>query len=257
MEKITHKLEVKDIRITIFILVMLFGTITFWGAAGLTDWHSTQTVFFRWPLHFFWDWFGELGRFEYGIYDCETPANYPAFCFIIYRFFYSFLAQGVYSTDEIRSIQQGIIPFFILNVACVIGYLKVFSKELYLLSAYSRQLLIFTFFMSCPFLFLFERGNILLIALLCTFTYVLLYDSNNKIYRYISYICLAVAAAIKIYPAIFGVFSVINRKSGKEVCVLIMLGVTMFFAPFALFGGGHSWIYGICIWFKRDCWNIQ
>lgn len=237
MIKIVHKLRVKDIRITIFIIIMLIGTGMFWVAAGLTDWQSTQTVFFRWTHHFFMDWFGELRRFGDGIYDCEAPANYPALCFIIYRFFYSFLVQDVYNGYALRSIQQAMIPFFILNTACMIGYLKVFSNELHSLPVHNKYLLIFVILMSGPFLFLFERGNLFMIALLCTFIYLMLYDSENKIYRLISYLCLAVAAAIKIYPAIFGIFSVIKRKMDREVFLLIALGVTMFFGPFAFFGG--------------------
>lgn len=226
-----------DIRVAVFCLIMIIGIIVFWGMAAFTDWESTQTVFFCWPLHFFWDWFGELARFETGIYDCQAPANYPAFCFIIYRFFYSFFAQGTNSANDMRSIQQGVIPFFMLNIALIIGYLKVFSKELHSLPAYHKHLLIFVIFMSGPFLFLLERGNLCIIALLLCFVYLMLYDSEIKIYRIISYLCLAAAAAIKIYPAIFGIFSLKKRKLDREVFLLIMLGLTMFLGPFAFFGG--------------------
>ncbi|MDE7328088.1 MAG: DUF2029 domain-containing protein, partial [Lachnospiraceae bacterium] len=71
----------------------------------------------------------------------------------------------------------------------------------------------------------------------CTFIYLMLYDSENKIYRFISYFCLAVAAAIKIYPAIFGIFSVKKRKLDREVSFLVVLGLVMFLGPFAFLGG--------------------
>ena len=228
-----------DKRLMIFGIVMLVGTAIFWITASLTDWESTKTIIFRWEHWYFMDWFGELHRIQTGIYSGEDIANYPAFCFLIYYVFFSFLSvkEGqIYDDFSVRDTQRTMYPFFLFMLViifCLYQVLKLMVKDKNSIIKAGTVILLF---LTSPYVFLFERGNLVLIALLGTCIYILLYDSDKLAYRIIAYIGLSVAAAIKIYPAIFGILTVIKKRY-KEAVLLLILGSMFFILPFSFFGG--------------------
>lgn len=98
-----------------------------------------------------------------------------------------------------------------------------------------------------PMTFLLERGNILLLSLLFLLFFMALYDSEDKRLRYASYFCLSLAAAIKIYPAVFGLM-VIKKKRYREAGILLGTGIVSFFLPFLPLGGYSAvsqWLHGV------------
>ena len=64
--------------------------------------------------------------------------------------------------------------------------------------------------------------------------YLYNYDSEILYKRHFAYICLSLAAGIKIYPAILGLL-IIRRRDFKEVLSCLMYGILIFFLPFCLF----------------------
>ena len=99
-----------------------------------------------------------------------------------------------------------------------------------------QKILIIGIMFSSPFLYQYERANIIFIALMLLITYLLLKDSDNKVAREISLICLALAACIKIYPAVFGLL-LLKEKRWKESIRVVIYGILLFFVPFAFMGG--------------------
>lgn len=231
---------IKDKRILLFICTIIVGNIIFWIAAALTDWQSTKTTFFRWDHWSFMDWFSEFMRFNTGnIYVGNDIANYPAFCFLILRVFYTFVPkpnerlEDVYS---IRTMQQTMVPLAVFMVFMIFALYHIIRYEMHNNTKWEREGIAFSILVSAPFLFVFERGNQIIIALLCTMLYVMLYDSDKRMLRIISYVCLSIAAAIKIYPAIFGILT-IEKKRYKESILLIFMGGITFLFPFIFFNG--------------------
>lgn len=232
----------KDKRIWFFIIALSIGIIVFWTAAAITDWESTKSSIFRWENWFFMDWFGELHRIQTGVYTGDDIANYPAFCFLIFRIFYAFIPkpQGVvYDDFSIRTSQAAVVPFAIFMVIFIFIFYYIFRYQMREKTFIERELVAITLLLSAPFVYVFERGNLIIISLAFTFLYIMLYDSEKKPYRILSYICLAVAAAIKLYPAVFGILTLL-RKRYKETILLIVLGLLFFIVPFFFFGGLES-----------------
>lgn len=65
-----------------------------------------------------------------------------------------------------------------------------------------------------------ERGNIIVYALIFTLLFVLLYESGTEKHRFLAYICLAVAANLKLYPAVFGLLIIEKRDwNGAIKCI--------------------------------------
>lgn len=61
-------------------------------------------------------------------------------------------------------------------------------------------------------------------------------ESNSKIKQEFAMILIAIAAAIKIYPAVFGLLYIAEKKY-KEALRLIIYGILFFAVPFAFTGG--------------------
>ncbi|MFR1477072.1 MAG: glycosyltransferase 87 family protein [Hydrogeniiclostridium mannosilyticum] len=85
---------------------------------------------------------------------------------------------------------------------------------------------------SGPMFFLLERGNILIAVFAFSLVFLALYDSEKFSHRLIAYICLAVAAAIKLYPAVLG-FLVLYKRY-KETVLLLYWGVQYLLHLFCL-----------------------
>lgn len=84
--------------------------------------------------------------------------------------------------------------------------------------------------------FSLERGNIILLALLFTLFFLKFHEDPNPVYRELSYIALAIAAGLKLYPALFGVLLIGEKKIWPGIRTVIY-GMAAFFLPFFAFGG--------------------
>ncbi len=97
----------------------------------------------------------------------------------------------------------------------------------------------FVLLLSSVILFSFERGNIIVFcaALIC---YFLAYkDSKNKWLKYISLICLCIVSIVKIYPAIFGLY-LLKDKRYKDIAICVLVSLIFAFLPFLFFKGGFG-----------------
>lgn len=228
-----------DKRILFFVIVLGIFTLIFWVAAAKTEWKSTPTSFFRWQHDTFDDWFTELYRTKAGPFTGDSIGNYPALCFLILKFFREFIPEHdgqVYDVFSLRATQSAAITFFIFMIVLIFALYFIFRYQMREKNIYEREGMAIALLSSAPYIFEFERGNLIIIALVCTFLYLTFYDSEKKGLRLISYICLSVAAAIKLYPAIFGILTPLKKRY-RETVILVFMGAVTFFLPFFAFGG--------------------
>lgn len=110
-------------------------------------------------------------------------------------------------------------------------------------------------------LYSLERGNIILISCIFSMIFVLWYQSSNRILREIALISLAIAAGLKLYPALFGLL-LIRNKQYKDAGRAIIYGVLSVILPCFAFNGGLT---NFPEWLKialsggggRDCLGIM
>ena len=88
-------------------------------------------------------------------------------------------------------------------------------------------------------LFTLERCNIILLAEIFILFYLFNYNNENNIYKELALMSLAIAASIKITPAILGVLLLYKRQF-KEAFRSMIYGLCAFFLPFLFFKGGFS-----------------
>ncbi len=92
---------------------------------------------------------------------------------------------------------------------------------------------------SAPMLFSYERANTIILTLFCIMFYLFYYDSENKWMKELALICLAVATAFKMTPALLGILLLYN-KQWKEALRAVIYGIIIGIGPFFFFEGGLS-----------------
>lgn len=174
---------------------------------------------------------------QYGTAPYERGVIYPPLANLMYYFFSRFIPQEIFEqgTIMIRDSQIGrtllAVYITITTLFLVFIILKV-KKGIY----EEKFFFVLTILLSMPFLFQLERGNLVLITLIFVMIFIWGYDSDNKFVKHVSFLSLAIATAIKIYPVILGLILIRNKK-WKDVITCVIYGVIIFFVPFTFLGG--------------------
>lgn len=170
-----------------------------------------------------------------GIEGNEESAYLPL-TYVIYHFL------GKVFTDEMLEHAFYMNPIVVqaaltMVVSSVLVVLQLFDMKKG--DKLQRFLVSLAFLMSGVFLFTLERGNTIIFTLALIIFYINNYDSESKVAREISYICLAIAAALKITPALLGVL-LLSKGRWKDALRTILYGVIFCFGPFLLMQGNLS-----------------
>ena len=238
------KKEIKPLHIFILaggLFILVYGIACFFN-------QSLYTVIFQGDLEdAFMDYFNSvshsIGRKPYAI-----KAIYPPLCYVFYWIMGIFMGDGAMEIlsqhDEsqkfLREMSQPIMVFLIYFSVSLVLFLYL-GRKLLKRAGKDAALFLALICLSCPFLFQFERANIIFISLLGTMAFFAWIDSDNQYLREAALIALALSAALKIYPAIFGLL-LIKEKRYKEAVRLVIYGILCFFLPFLFIRGGFSTI---------------
>lgn len=165
---------------------------------------------------------------------------YPPLTYVIYTIFGKFLPMDMamekkHGIFDVRDTTQGLTVYFIYTLIILVIMLALIWK---FLKGDSRKKLQFSIMilMSMPVIYSFDRGNIVWFCMAFLMVYIFTYDSKNKILREIGLISLAIATSIKIYPVVFGLLLLFDKR-WAEAKRCIIYGVLIFFVPFLCFGG--------------------
>jgi hypothetical protein len=213
---------------------MLLGIIGMFIASFLSRGEAFRSMLFTDKTDMFMDFFASI---QYGSKPYMYNVIYPPFINMLYALLGHFtivrdnndLATRL-SGLMTRSSQTGFFVFcFYTSVVYgglvwIINKIKEGNKK-------EKRVFIFVSLLSLPFLYAFERGNSILPTLLFILVYLKYYSSGNKKLQYLSFFALAMAAGIKIVPAIFGVL-LIREKRYRDACICAMIGAFVFFVPF-------------------------
>ncbi len=170
----------------------------------------------------------------------KLDAIYPAFAYCLIYFF-NFFIPGSYKNnfgdlqnicDQSETFVIAHLFYTMITLAFAYFIIKSFGKTEYK----GKYALILIFLTSSPYIFLIERGNTVIITILFLFVYIFGYNSENKVIRELALICLACAAAMKLYPALFGLL-LLSDKKYKEAVRAVIYGVVLFVVPFFFMGG--------------------
>lgn len=219
-----------------YCILLLCGVIIFYGACIFSECNYLNSILFHDINDTFMDFFNCIAAYGGNPYAGEVGTNYPPLAVLVFKVFRRMLPQEFlgYSGRELKRYSFPMIAFVLYNVPII--WLVWISVQRKIQDVKLRNLLFLILPFSFPVIFAVERGNIINLSFAFTLFFICFYDSEKKFEREAAFIALALAAGIKIYPAIFGVLLLKHRKI-KECIRLAIYGIVIFFAPFWRFGG--------------------
>lgn len=170
-------------------------------------------------------------------YPYDWKAIYPPLIYTV-LYFFSKLVPGDYVTlggfadasETPNGLLVGTLFLMIVTVAvCVLAAERLGLKNRGLLGL--MTVLVF----SPAYLFMLERGNVVILALLFLEYYTFNYESDDPVKRELALIALAFATCMKLYPVIFGVL--LRKDKLKEATRCIVYGLVLFIVPFFAMDG--------------------
>lgn len=229
----------KEKIITIFLCLICGFCALYYLVCFMTDGKYIISIFANDPHDTFMDYFNSLNNAKFDPY-VDMNSNYPALACLIYKFVFTIIPQELRDGNgfNLRNIQMAMIPFILYNTI-IIWFINLLVRAKSTLSITNKSILTFLILISAPFVFTIERGNLIFLSFALTLFFALFYDSDNKYIKELSFVALAIAAAIKIYPAIFGLL-LVKRKKIKEALRLALYGIFAFVVPFFYYDGIKS-----------------
>ncbi|MBO4426050.1 MAG: DUF2029 domain-containing protein [Clostridiales bacterium] len=189
----------------------------------------------------FMDFYNSVYDTMYGPYEHEVI--YPPLCCLIFKMFGSLLPRTCYVKEwverggfRIKSFQETQFSLLLFFAFFIILFIGGMQKPLNKRGYFEKMLITLAMFLSTPVIYALERGNIIIYSFVFLLLFFVCYDDNRAWLREAGYIFLAMSAAIKLYPAIFGLLLLRDRKI-KEAVRTIIYGVIFAIGPFAFFGG--------------------
>ena len=167
-----------------------------------------------------------------------TPYNngsiYPPFAYFLLFIISRFIPQsGNFGID--RLTPNGVIfsfVFFAIISFCILILIRKIAN----FSRIEFLIFIFIFFFMPAFVFMIERGNIVVLTVAFLLLFIKWYDSKYLVKREIALICLCMATCMKLYPIFFGFF-LLSEKKYKEILHCFVYGTILLFLPFSFMGG--------------------
>lgn len=170
---------------------------------------------------------------------------FPPLAYILYYTLYRLTKINVYlptNNHDAENMEGSLLIFlyFVITIA-VLFFIAI------LISSKSRNilkscLLFACLMLSAPFIGSgYFVGNSVILVLPLLLLTLIWKDSSSIILREIALLLIAISAGLKIYPAVFGLLY-LKEKRWKEVGRLLIYGILFFFIPFAYFGGFQGFL---------------
>lgn len=165
-----------------------------------------------------------------------SGSSYPPFILLIAKIISLFLPHNSLSSFEVRHLIIGKIIYSVLFFGItIIIFILVFKA----ICKNAKTTFVDTFIYSCafvftaPYLFLLDRGNYLILAVLCYILALLNYEKKP----FISSIFLALTISIKIYPLLTLLIPLLEKK-WKYICTVCCIITFVSIFPILFFQGG-------------------
>lgn len=139
------------------------------------------------------------------------------------------LRNGLY---DLRTWQHSLVIFLVyVEISLISFYLMIDS-----LQKKSNKLFNIALLFSFGMLFALERGNIIVLACIFMMFFVKYYGNSNKYLRELSILALSIAVGLKVYPIVFSVLILKDKKyiDFLKFCIYCLL---TFIVPFYVFNG--------------------
>ena len=175
----------------------------------------------------------------------DSQTIYPPMANLIYRVALHLSPDHLWGIDGRLYMHQMLI-YIIISVFSLWLITTAADTMIEPMPLAIRRWVYLLFFFSSPVLFALERGNIVLLVVGLSMYFLAMYNNDNAAVREIALVSLAVAISIKIYPAVYGIVLLKNKKYNMifRMGIYSLLG---FILPSFAFGGPRS----ITVWISN------
>ncbi len=229
----------------IFFLCCLFiGTVMAFASGG----DSWKKILFHNGNYtdLFMDFFNSMR--DAGAEDVYTARKniYPPLCLLFFKLCGFLVPEELIDLpNKRRTLMQlsesSMMVFFLFAVICVLSMSTLINSYVNRLNWENNKkertyhtVISYMLIVSYPVMYCIERGNIIILSMILTMFFVFFRNSENKWLKELSYIALALAAGIKLYPAIFGIMLLFEKKY-KDAAKLVLYGIVAIVVPFVFF----------------------
>ena len=171
-------------------------------------------------------------------YFVSMHACFPPLSYMMYYLFSRLIPYD--SITLYQAAETGpyaYLLYFLFTLLLLILLIAVMNVYLKKYSSIFKVLFQFQLILSYPFVAgILERGNSSFVVLVLLAAALRMRQSKDVRKREIALFLIAIAAGFKIYPAVFGLLY-IGEKRYREALRLTMYGLSFFFVPFVFFGG--------------------
>jgi hypothetical protein len=183
----------------------------------------------------FMDFFN-VNCFSDGLNPYYTPklSSYPPFAILVARAFAVGFEYWRLGSVAARGSVAGVLSFSLLASGFLVFYFRVIHRTVGRGPWPTGWKLALILGCNYPLLFLLDRGNYLMLAFVFLFGFVHFYRSRPGLAN----VCLAVAIALKIHPAIFLLLLISDRR-WRDCVAVVGLTALLNLPALALFRGGY------------------
>ncbi len=177
----------------------------------------------------------DMKNFYFNTYD----ATFPAFAYLLYYLLWRINPNmwDVNGWKECRDYQYNVLVYVMLVLAVMLLFKLIVDKLLNETTSEKRFLFVLAIALSAPMMSgAIERGNISFLTAIMVLAAMYLKDSEKPVLREVALILIAMAAGLKLYPAIMGAVYLAEKRY-KEAVRLVIYGLIVFLVPFAFCGG--------------------
>lgn len=233
-----------NIKKSIFYNSTIIGILAFFVAGFATRGHSFYNLFFINPVNsdYFMDFFNNLYMLFLGPYSPSQSSIYPPLAHLIYKPIARLVPLDIVAKGSfaIRASESGQIALLIYTLITLLVFFALIAK-VKRGSITEKYFFIFIVLFSAPFLYQFERANIIFVSLLFSMIFIFFKDNKKPIIREIAFISLAMSVGIKLYPALF-VLLLMKERRFRDVLRVFSYIAAFLILPFFVFGGIGSMV---------------
>ena len=241
------QLDLYHKSIFIFVFVMLVSLVI-WvihqtiRVAAFDQSFFSNSIFGSYDWDYYMDYFNVNSWFynDGNPYTSAAMSSYPPLALAIAKFFAMF---GSYEGGSLaaRTVTAAMVSYYVMFIVftCLSGLALISYGKRHGISVKTTGLMLLAFVFSAPYIYLFGRGNYLVIAITAIAWFFAWYDSDKKWQRELAIVFLAIAAGIKIYPALLAAIFLKKRRF-LDFAKAVVYTLALFFLPFLFFNGGFS-----------------
>ena len=167
---------------------------------------------------------------------------FPPLSYTMYFFFYRVLQRPGFTPNSVSDVAH--MPYFHLTVLYYsLISIMLFDYGIYMYGEKEKRknlILFLCFIFSVPFMagaiFVANSTFLVMIFLLIALK---LRKSDTAYKKELALVLIALCAGFKIYPAVFGILYLLEKRY-KEAIRLTIYGILFFFVPFTFFGGTNG-----------------